>query len=324
MRNNLLKSVLRRLSALCILSAAISFSVLTCEGYAASDTFTPVSTEKTDFSSYFGSGCLTMLANHDSDAQSLSVIIETGDGGMIIVDGGWDYNGESLLAEIKARGGHVYAWVITHPHRDHAMALAYILNNHHTEITIDGIYYNFFDAEWYKQNDPESVEVIESLYSGFDNISEDKLHGDICSGQIIEAGAARIQVLNDPYKASTNSGNNSSVAFTVSLNGTNTVFLGDLALAGGKALMDKLELSPIKCNIVQVAHHGQAAVDYSFYQQLMPRVFLWPTPEWLWNNDGGSGPGTGQWNAVEDTKNWQKGLLIREYYVTKDGDQVLE
>ena len=43
--------------------------------------FGEVSTPVTDSSSYFGKGKLTLLANHDTAAQQLAAIIETGEGG---------------------------------------------------------------------------------------------------------------------------------------------------------------------------------------------------------------------------------------------------
>lgn len=285
--------------------------------------YTPVSTVKTDASSYFGNGgSLTMLANHDSNAQNMSFIMETGDGGLIVVDGGWDVNGEYLLSEIRKRGSHVEAWLITHPHRDHAMALAWILNNHPGDITIDGIYYSFFNRDWYMNYDFESVEVYDALMSGFSNIEQSKLHGDIAAGQTIKAGNALIQVLNDPYKLTSNSGNNSSVAYMVSLNGTNVVFLGDMGLAAGNLMMQDVDLASLKCDMVQVAHHGQEAVSFSFYQQLAPRVMLWPTPRWLWDNDNGGGKGSGNYHT-DTTRRWQSGLLIKEYYVAMDEDQTI-
>ena len=280
--------------------------------------YTPISTAKYDAYTRFGGGSLTMLANKDNDAQNMSFIFDTGEG-LIVVDGGWDENGESLLKEIKARGGHVSAWLITHAHRDHAMALAYILNNHPNDISIDGIYYSFFDRDWYNTNDYESVMVYDALTAGFNNISKDKLHSDIKGGDVIEVGKAKVQVLNNAYKLKSNSGNSSSVCYMISMNGTNVVFLGDLTLAAGQYLMNDIDLASLKCDIVQVAHHGQEGVGFAFYQQLAPKVMLWPTPAWLWNY-GSSNSGAYGINA---TKAWQSGLLVQEYYVAKDGDVTL-
>ena len=280
--------------------------------------YTPVSTDKTDTSTRFGGGSLTMLANKDNDSQNMSFIFDTGEG-LIVVDGGWEDNGESLLKEIKAHGGHVSAWLITHPHSDHALALAYILNKHPKDIIIDGIYYSFFDRDWYAANDEESLPVYDALTAGFAKISKDKLHPDIKAGDVIEVGKAKIQVINNAYKIKANSGNSSCVCYMISMNGTNVVLLGDLSLAAGQCLMDDIDLASLKCDIVQVAHHGQDGVGYSFYKQLAPKVMMWPTPAWLWY----SGRDTNDVYGIKTTKSWQSGLLVQEYYVAKDGDVTL-
>ena len=143
------------------------------------------------------------------------------------------------------------------------------------------------------------------------------------SGQVIQAGPARIQVLNQAYKMNNDFVNNSSVAYMVSLNGTNTVFLGDLAKSGGEQLMADHDLSALKCDIVQVAHHGQNGVGYEVYKALRPSVALWPTPQWLWDNDNGGGAGSGIW-LTQETKNWMVRLGVNANYCIKDGDQVIE
>ena len=215
------------------------------------------------------------------------------------------------------------AWLVTHPHSDHAGALAEILSKHSGEITIDGIYYSFLEDSWYQEKDSNAAGMVQHLKSIFAQMPQEKLHGNIVSGQVIEAGPARIQVLNPAYKTSSDFVNNSSVAYMVSLNGTNVVFLGDLALAGGDRLMSEVDLRALDCDIVQMAHHGQNGVDYEVYKALKPRASLWPTPQWLWDNDGGSGYGTGNWKTQE-TKNWLVRLGVQETYCIKDGNQVIE
>lgn len=285
--------------------------------------FGEVTTPKTDSSSMFGAGRLTMLANHDTAAQLLSVIIENGQGGLIIVDGGWTSNSEYLLNQIKQKGGHVQAWLLTHPDSDHSGALADILYKHNGEITIDGIYYSFAEDSWYAEKDPEVAKMVAYIKGAFALVPQNILHGDIVSGQVIEAGPAKIQVLNQAYKMSSDFVNNSSVAYMVSLNGTNAVFLGDLALAGGEQLMKDHDLGALKCDIVQMSHHGQNGVGYEVYKALKPKVALWPTPQWLWDNDSGQGAGTGPW-LTQETRNWMVRLGIQTSYCIKDGDQVIE
>lgn len=285
--------------------------------------FGAVSTPVIDSSSMFGSGRLTMLANHATEAQQLSVIIETGEGGLNVVDGGWTTSADYLLDQIKQKGGHVQAWLLTHPDSDHVGALADILYKHSGEITIDGVYYSFAPDSWYEEKDPEVAKMLAYLKGALGLLPPEKLHGDIVSGQVINAGPARIQVLNQAYQCSSDFVNNSSVAYMVSLNGTNTVFLGDLARAGGEKLMTEHDLSALKCDIVQLAHHGQNGVDYEVYKALRPRVALWPTPQWLWDNNNGGGAGSGPW-LTQQTKNWMVRLGVKSNFCIKDGDQVIE
>lgn len=101
-------------------------------------------------SGLFRGGRLTLYANHESKAQSLSCIIETGEGGLIVVDGGWYNNSEFLFKQIQAKGGHVQAWLLTHPDADHVGAITSIINHHRQDITIDGIYCSFLDDDWYE------------------------------------------------------------------------------------------------------------------------------------------------------------------------------
>lgn len=285
--------------------------------------FGEVSTPVTDSSSYFGKGRLTLLANHDTAAQQLAVIIETGEGGLIVVDGGWTDNTDYVLNQIKAKGGHVQAWLITHPDSDHAGALADILYKHAGEIIIDGIYYSFLEDSWYAEKDANVASMVAYIKGAFAKVSPSILHGDIVAGQVIKAGPAKIQVLNQAYKENNDFVNNSSVAYMVSLNGTNVVFLGDLGNTGGEHLMQDVNLAALKCKMVQMSHHGQNGVGYEVYKALRPSVCLWPTPQWLWDNDNGGGAGSGSWKTQE-TRNWMTRLGVKEYYVTKDGDQVIE
>ena len=295
-------------------------TVTTDPAAPAPSVFGTVQTETTDSSTLFGPG---RLANHDTAAQMLSVIIETGQGGMIVVDGGWRENSEYLLNQLKAKGGHVQAWLLTHPDSDHVGALAEILYQHSGEITIDGVYYSLLDDAWYQEKDANVASMVSYLKGALAKLPAEALHGDITAGQIIEAGPAKIQVLNQAYKMKSDFVNNSSVAYLVSLNGTNVVFLGDLAQAGGEQLLNDVDLRSLGCDIVQMAHHGQNGVGYEVYKALRPRICLWPTPQWLWDNDNGGGAGSGSWKTLE-TRNWMVRLGIEAYYCTKDGDQVIE
>ena len=68
-----------------------------------------------------------------------------------------------------------------------------------------------------------------------------------------------------------------------------------------------------------MSHHGQSGVDKDVYETIQPEICLWPTPEWLWNNNPGSGYNTGNWTTLE-TRKWVEDLKVKTNYVEKDGD----
>jgi glyoxylase-like metal-dependent hydrolase (beta-lactamase superfamily II) len=128
----------------------------------------------------FGDGRLTLYANHEFKSQSLSCIIETGEGGLIVIDGGWNINSEFLLKQIQAKGGHVQAWLLTHPDSDHVGAITSILNHHRQDITIDGIYCSFLDDDWYEQYcDQGCQQTVYALKDALSRMPEDVVHDDI-------------------------------------------------------------------------------------------------------------------------------------------------
>ena len=90
-----------------------------------------------------GGGEIRFLENKGSIGQQLSAVIQSSDGHVIVVDGGQPADTEHLLQVIKEKGGHVDAWLITHPQTDHVGALTDILENHARETRVDGFYYHF-------------------------------------------------------------------------------------------------------------------------------------------------------------------------------------
>lgn len=78
----------------------------------------------------------------------------------------------------------------------------------------------------------------------------------------------------------------------------------------------------LKADICQISHHGQNGCTREFYQAVSPETALWCTPEWLWNNDAGNGPGSGPWDTLT-VRAWLADMGVKKNLVMKDGDQQL-
>jgi hypothetical protein len=85
------------------------------------------------------------------------------------------------------------------------------------------------------------------------------------------------------------------------------LFLGDLGVEGGQKLLKRYP-TELKSDIVQMAHHGQGGVSKNVYQAIAPRICLWPTPKWLWNNQPEHKPiHSGPWDTLSVRK-WIESL----------------
>lgn len=261
-----------------------------------------------------GGATLTML-NSQTNSQILSAILQTSQGNLIVIDGGLGEDGDYLLSQIQARGGHVSAWLLTHPHGDHVGALYKILQDGSQGIQIDGIYYNFAAPEWYTVHDPSEQTMAHSIIGTFAGLPQNILH-QVSRNQFIQVDDVIIQVMNDRYELSEDKGNNASIVYKILVNGKTMLFLGDMGEAGGRRLLAEAGADQLKVDIVQMAHHGQNGIGEEVYKAINPAICLWPTPQWLWVNENNKWP-------IQETKVWMNRLGVQKHYVMKDGDQVI-
>lgn len=271
---------------------------------------------------YLGGAKLMLLANQGA-SQMLSSVIQTVDGSVIVVDGGTPEDAPHLIETVQSMGGRVNAWLVTHLHNDHVGALITILNMEQPPLEIDGIYYSVAGQDWYDANDPTRTQTAAAFMDAIQKFPQERRHDDISKGTQIAAGDAVITVLNRRYLLSVDSGNNASVAYMVHVGGRDILYLGDMGLNGGDLLLQDWSGEGLKCDIVQMAHHGQNGVGESFYQTVRPEICLWPTPQWLWDNDNGGGPGSGPWRTAE-TRWWMEKMGVTRHYCIKDGDQIIQ
>ena len=94
--------------------------------------------------------------------------------------------------------------------------------------------------------------------------------------------------------------------------------LGDTGVNLSKKLLDT-QKEKLKSDIVQMSHHGQNGATKELYSQIQPQICMWPTPEWLWKNDSGTGEDSGTWKT-KATRKWMEELNVKENYVEKDGN----
>ena len=249
--------------------------------------------------------------------QMMGYIMKTSDQKVIVIDGGTSEDTDNLLKHINQLGNKVDLWFITHPHSDHAGAFIKIVQE--KNIPIGKIYYTMNDIKWYQQYAPERAYEAEEFYNTLqndkikNNIEEVKLNQkikiDFIDCEIL--GIKNPEITEDAF-------NNSSMVIKMNLPETSILFLGDTGAKSGEKLLET-QKEKLKSDIVQVAHHGQNGAKESLYKAIQPSICLWPTPEWIWNNDNGDGENTGPWTTFE-TRAWMEKLQVKQHIIEKDGD----
>lgn len=260
-----------------------------------------------------------------SDGQMMGIVIQTKTN-TIVIDGGTAAHANQLFQFLKDKANlHVDAWFFTHPHQDHIGAFYQIFNEFsvYEGVQVDNIYYNFpslEDLDEYGYRSASEYRLQQATYDLLKNKFVDKVYTLEKNQELFfdELEFTVLRVYNKELKA--NFVNNSSAVFRIESTKKSFLILGDLGIEGGEELMNTCLISDLQTDYTQMSHHGQGGVSKSFYQYIQPKACIWPTPEWLWNNDSGLGFDTGSWQTVR-TREWMDELGVTEHYVAKDGTQ---
>lgn len=275
-----------------------------------------------------GGGTLLQVANREH-TQMMSYMIKTDTGKVIMIDGG-NYkrpeDAENLYDIVMQAGGKVDAWFITHAHSDHIGALVYIFEKYGNAIDIATIYFDFPDRKWLVKVGGESKKPGDTWctdeflkYVKEFNINCKKPTKD----EIIDLGV-KFEILNEALRDCDkyDDTNDTGICIKAHFKNREVLFLGDIGQAAQDNLIEDAG-NRLRCDIVQMAHHGQNGVDIDLYKKVKPKVCLWPTPDWLWYNDSGDGIGSGFWKTLL-TRRWMDELGVCEHYVAKDGDYLFK
>lgn len=264
---------------------------------------------------------LTQLAGQSS-RQMMGYLLRTKNGKLIVIDGGTKEDAIQLLEQIQENGGKVDAWFLTHAHDDHVGAFTQIINTTNT-IEIGNIYVSTNDLTWYEEQEPLRAEFTKEFLQTLDrkDLKEKVIQPSL--NQKIEIDGIQVEILGIKNPEITeNAGNEQSMVIKFKVGNKSILILGDTGIKSSEKLI-KTQRKKLKSDIVQMAHHGQAGATKQLYQMIQPTICLWPTPEWLWNNDVGKGKGMGPWKTLE-TRTWMEELKVKKNYVAKDGNCEIE
>ena len=243
-------------------------------------------------------------------------ILRTQSGKVIVIDGGNAGDAPYLKGFLGALGDHVHHWFISHPHSDHLDAVTAILNNP-GKLKVDTFSGSFPSRDWIAKNESDTEVTLVSFNDIL--IKKGLAFHEHELGEVITIDGLRFEILGIKNPEFTNNPiNNSSVLMCMTGGGKTILFTGDLGFEGGEKALKSRFREKLRAEYVQMAHHGQNGVGEDFYRAVHPSCCLWPTPDWLWDNDNGGGKGSGPW-ATLTVRGWMEALGVKRHYIAKDG-----
>lgn len=247
--------------------------------------------------------------------QMMGYLLKTNTGKLIVIDGGTTDDTEQLIEKINKNGSKVDYWFLTHAHDDHVGAFTQIVNN--TDIEIENIFVSVNELTWYEKNEPDRIEFTKTFFDALAKEENKVLEPTLNEKITIDNIEIEILGIKNP-EITENAGNEQSMVIKFDTGKTTLLILGDTGIKSSEKLLTN-QKEKLKSDIVQMAHHGQAGATKELYEVIKPTICLWPTPEWLWNNDIGTGKNSGTWKTLE-TISWMQELNVKENYVAKDGN----
>ncbi len=254
---------------------------------------------------------LWQIPSH-SNTIGNSYIFQTAKGKVIVMDGGFGEEANTLRGFLGALGNEVEAWFISHPHNDHMGALTEILKNQQ-DLKIKHIYHSRI-SKTVQAAEHDHSPICQDFYNQIDKtpipVTDIRKPGDVYTFD-----GMNLKILSVANEITENAYNNSSMIMRVWDKRKSIVFLGDAGVECGDLALRGEFSQDLNCEYLQMAHHGQRGCSREFYRSIKFRACLWPTPSWVWNNDQGKGFDTGILETVK-TRTWMKEIGIKEHHVT--------
>lgn len=215
-------------------------------------------------------------------AAGMGFIYITGDGSVIVIDGGNVEDGKMLLDTLtklfSGKKAVVKLWILTHPHIDHYGALRTIAENEelYSQVSVERIMCMFPEElaplDKHEQFIRSACKMLKNAVAVTGaSLIEPTEESELC------VDTARVRVLSLPKIPDSYTGPNSlSIIFSIKGEGESVLFTGD-------ATRERLAETASRCgkalesDILQIPHHGLCdSGDIGFYSLVGAHTLLVP------------------------------------------------
>lgn len=224
----------------------------------------------------------------------MCLLVQCCDGSFFVVDSGHYFQMNDndriykFMRERTPSGQKVVVsgWFITHAHTDHISKLIDFLKYNTDDVIIEGFYQNLIRSDYKTDSDNhEENEMAEKLFGILEKFDAPvyKLH----TGMKFFVRNLEFEVLStheDIYPDWVEDYNDSSTVLMMTVDGSKVFIPGDAAVKQSAKLETRFG-SWLKCDVVQVAHHGHTGLTKKCYEYLGAKVAVFPVTRIFYEED---------------------------------------
>ncbi len=203
----------------------------------------------------------------------------------------------------------INGWFITHAHTDHISKLIDFLKYNTDDVVIEGFYHNILPIEYpYQRDNHEETEMAEKLLAILEKYPAPvyKLH----TGQRFYIRNLSLDVLythEDAFPERLTDYNDSSTVLMMKAEGSKVFIPGDAAELAGRVIEERYSAA-LKCDVVQIAHHGHTGLSENCYTLLNADLAIFPVTRIMFDGD-----------LPRHSANRKAIELANSHYITGDG-----
>lgn len=215
----------------------------------------------------------------------MTYIIRLSDGRFVVIDGGYDEYEEAdrLFDTLHSQNVRekitVAAWIITHPHGDHYLCFMKFWNKYGDRVSLQHLLYNWPLPELckYPCNTEDYDKFVETLPC---QIIIPRTGQRFCYG---DAVFDVFFACEDLYPNVIRNTNDSSLVFRMNLGGKRFLWLADAEFVSCEEICRSFSARSLKCDFLQVGHHGYDGGSPELYRRADPETLLWPCPDFWYH-----------------------------------------
>lgn len=217
-------------------------------------------------------------------------VVKTANGRFFVVDSAHPFSvrDDFRICEFlkKLSGGKkpvVEGWFISHGHDDHICKLTDVLRYHKNEVEIKAVYYNLpaldhKDSGYWSTPCINFMKDFETELAKSPEIKKHKMH----TGQRFYIDNLEFTVLcthEDVFPQSLENFNDTTISLMMRVGNCKVSFPGDSMGESDKVLVRRYSAETLKCDVMQMSHHGHTGTSPEFYRRSAAECLLFPITE---------------------------------------------